>query len=769
VNAVAESVVVLSPRERASARRRSIAPPARPLVRLAAFFALGLYGITRWSTLMTPAPSGRLVGLLALATAAAGALGVVARGPRLLRPAAAILGALAVLIVALPIAGVPTTLVVHHHIGAIANGISQGLGAMPRVLVPYNGIDPWVRVVILLGAAVLLLDGAMILAFAPRALGDARRAGAALPLVALAVVPSTLMRPSLPYVHGLILLVLVAALVWGERLPRANLLPAGAITVLAGAGALALSPALDPHHPWIDYQSLAGAFSPSHVATFDWSQRYGPLTWPRTGTEVLSIQAKRGDYWKAENLDLFDGVHWAQAAGAPPAELPQADASALARWTQQVRVTVRDMKTTDVIAAGFAAQPQHVPGVLPGDSAGTWQTSGDLGPGDTYSVSTYSPRPSHAELAALGPGYGLGAATGPLADALGSYLSMVVPINSPTGTRHAEVVFAAFHSLGQSYVSSPVLSNPELAALMAASPYGRAYRLARSLAADAPTPINYVERVQAFLSRGFTYNENPPSRNYPLEGFLFHDRIGYCQQFAGSMALLLRMGGVPARVATGFTSGAYDRNSGQWKVSDLEAHAWVEAWFPRYGWVRFDPTPAVAPARGGQPPPSITRQAAGGGVIRQQRKPDVGANGSGSVAHRHGSSTPVIPIVTAVMALLGIAWLGVRARRRSGVAPDRLLAELERAFERSGRPLSTGTTLVQLERWFRSTPEAASYVRALRLTRYASEARAPSPAQRRALRARLAEGLGIAGRLRALWALPPRLGAHRIRLPGRLN
>ena len=50
------------------------------------------------------------------------------------------------------------------------------------------------------------------------------------------------------------------------------------------------------------------------------------------------------------------------------------------------------------------------------------------------------------------------------------------------------------------------------------------------------------------------YNQNPPAARYPLASFLIN-KVGYCQQFAGEMALLLRMGGVPARVATGFTTG----------------------------------------------------------------------------------------------------------------------------------------------------------------------------------------------------------------------
>ena len=107
--------------------------------------------------------------------------------------------------------------------------------------------------------------------------------------------------------------------------------------------------------------------------------------------------------------------------------------------------------------------------------------------------------------------------------------------------------------------------------------------------------------VRNYLSRP-TASPTPrrrPRTSIPLASFLFTDKQGYCQQFSGAMAMLLRMGGIPARVAAGFTSGTYDRRSGRWMVADIDAHAWVEAWFPSYGWVRFDPTPATAPARGG--------------------------------------------------------------------------------------------------------------------------------------------------------------------------
>jgi len=76
-------------------------------------------------------------------------------------------------------------------------------------------------------------------------------------------------------------------------------------------------------------------------------------------------------------------------------------------------------------------------------------------------------------------------------------------------------------------------------------------------------------------------------------------RAGYCQYFAGAMALMLRYLGVPARVVVGFSNGTFDARRSVWTVTDHDAHAWVEAWFAGYGWLPFDPTPAVGrPERG---------------------------------------------------------------------------------------------------------------------------------------------------------------------------
>jgi hypothetical protein len=113
-------------------------------------------------------------------------------------------------------------------------------------------------------------------------------------------------------------------------------------------------------------------------------------------------------------------------------------------------------------------------------------------------------------------------------------------------------------------------------------------------------------------------------------------------------------------------------------------------------------------------------------------------------------------VLAVALAAVGVwALFGVRARRR-GAPMDRAIAELEAALRRAGRPLQPGTTLRQLERRLGGSPEVVAYLRALSAGRYAASA-APAPrAGRRALRRALGDGLGPAGRLRALWALPPR-------------
>ena len=106
-----------------------------------------------------------------------------------------------------------------------------------------------------------------------------------------------------------------------------------------------------------------------------------------------------------------------------------------------------------------------------------------------------------------------------------------------------------------------------------------------------------------------------------------------------------------------------------------------------------------------------------------------------------------------LLGLLAAVVLGTRPLRSDELA----LTELERAFVRTGRPLAAGVTLASLEHRFRSSPEAAQYIRELRLARFGGPPDGAARLRERgALRAELGTGLGPLGWLRALWALPPR-------------
>jgi hypothetical protein len=208
-------------------------------------------------------------------------------------------------------------------------------------------------------------------------------------------------------------------------------------------------------------------------------------------------------------------------------------------------------------------------------------------------------------------------------------------------------------------------------------------------------------------------------------------------------------------VATGFTSGSYDRRAGEHVVRDLDAHSWVEVWYPGIGWATFDPTPASSPARS-QPDDGGTAGAAGG----QRGAPDLGGDirsdpSRQTEAAQRGTSLATVGLLAAAgLALLALAAVAFRRLRRGPHATGPL-AELERALRRTRRAPGPATTLSGLESGFARNPAAAGYVRAVREHRYGARAAAPTGAQRRALRAELGRGSGLRGRLRAWWAVPP--------------
>src|SRR5262249_17530915 len=218
-----------------------------------------------------------------------------------------------------------------------------------------------------------------------------------------AVVPSTLVRPEFPYLQGLALFALLAAFIWAERVRRDATTTALVLGALVGVAAALVAPRLDQHKPWLDYRAWTGTAASGRVDSFNWNQTYGPLHWPHEGHEVLMVSAKTGDYWKAQNLDMFNGYPWVLGEATVQPVLPPIRHAAAAAWTQRIRVTIEGMRTNDVIASGEAARPSPLPGgVEPGLDTGRWVAGGALGPGTSYEVTTYSPHPTADQLRRAG-------------------------------------------------------------------------------------------------------------------------------------------------------------------------------------------------------------------------------------------------------------------------------------------------------------------------------------------------------------------------------
>ncbi len=141
---------------------------------------------------------------------------------------------------------------------------------------------------------------------------------------------------------------------------------------------------------------------------------------------------------------------------------------------------------------------------------------------------------------------------------------------------------------GQDWTSLPARFDPRARAL------AQEWRQRYTAAADIVTAA-----LALFRQEPFYYTLNPPllQSGNAIDEFLFTTRRGFCEHYAGSFVFLLRAAGVPARVVLGYQGGERNDLGGYLIVRQADAHAWAEVWLQERGWVRVDPTAAVAPAR----------------------------------------------------------------------------------------------------------------------------------------------------------------------------
>jgi transglutaminase-like putative cysteine protease len=127
----------------------------------------------------------------------------------------------------------------------------------------------------------------------------------------------------------------------------------------------------------------------------------------------------------------------------------------------------------------------------------------------------------------------------------------------------------------------------------------QARQFAQELYARVGSDKEYIDAVlKHFRQENFFYTLSPATLgDNPIDEFLFNTREGFCEHYASSFTFLMRAAGIPARVVTGYQGGAFNPYDGTLTVRQYDAHAWSEVWLPGEGWIRVDPTAAVAPER----------------------------------------------------------------------------------------------------------------------------------------------------------------------------
>jgi Transglutaminase-like superfamily len=347
---------------------------------------------------------------------------------------------------------------------------------------------------------------------------------------------------------------------------------------------------------WQTWNPLAHQ-GPRVSVDYMWNQTYAPLHWPKKRTNVLQITSPTEMYWKAATLDTFLVDHWAYSAPAGPlatatggtfhvGDLPLNES--VNTHLVNVKVKVLGLADNHLIGAGQPVTwslPDGVESLLEQD--GTVSTLTDPSRNATYHVSVYNADPTLAQLSDAGRKFPQSV----LADtAVGGSELPAWPQQLPANVQPLGRDFAA--------ASDQVW--------------------AKSHADTATTEYEAVFAVEHyFRSRPFRYDLTPnlSGRMPALAEFMLRTHAGYCQMFSGAMALVLRLHGIPARVAVGFTPGKL-KGSDTYVVNDKDAHAWVEVYFPDWGWIPFEPTPGShLPNDTSSSSPKFAQTRTGGGNI----------------------------------------------------------------------------------------------------------------------------------------------------------
>ena len=410
-----------------------------------------------------------------------------------------------------------------------------------------------------------------------------------------------------------------------ERVRPANAV-AGVLTATLAA-LLALSilgvTTVEAGSPLGDWRSWQLSSPRAAILDYDWMQNYPKLLSKATDGVVMEVRSPVASYWRANVLTEFTGSAWLstidssslQAAthnGSWTYDTPPVEHSAQGRTVLQ-QFDIRNTYTDHLFVGGSALGVRtSLPLELAVSGAGAISVAPARGPAMSYSVTAFVPYLDPTDLVGQGRYYP--------ADVASTYLQLPFPSAAVFRGPDAERRWRA-----------------AVAKLPDGDQWSGLFALNQSIVGAETDPYRAALAIEGYLHTSFRYSLRPKSGgdSSPYADFLFRTHSGYCQHFAGAMALLLRFNGIPARVALGFRQGR-EIHDGVYEVRRTDAHAWVEAYFPGVGWAPFDPTP-------GTRLPSATDTVAAGSAAGTNASGDAGATTQRSQADAPGRARVADP------------------------------------------------------------------------------------------------------------------------------
>lgn len=329
---------------------------------------------------------------------------------------------------------------------------------------------------------------------------------------------------------------------------------------------------------WYDWRNWK--IGGSSAYTFNWLQNYPTLLDPGKKALVMSVRSPLPSYWRANALDTFTGTAWVTSqpfARSLTAErvndrylysIPASDPVPDGTLVTEEFSLDKAVSTNYLFIGGDAKALDIDREIAPRiNDMRSIRVSTPLASRVNYAVQAVIPELDPEEFVGLGSEYPA---------ALDAYLTLPFSRVAALEGDNKEAAWRASLDDGPP----------------GAEEWTELYSLNQRIIRDATDPYQITLRIEQYLRRFYSYTLTPPSTDYSsaYAAFLFETRAGYCQHFAGAMALLLRYNGIPARVAVGFTTGE-EVAQDVYMVTTNNAHAWVEVYFPTIGWVAFDPTP----------------------------------------------------------------------------------------------------------------------------------------------------------------------------------